>query len=1175
MRRRIQQLAREKFERVRPFLSLSADRIEIELSEGKDYTGDFVITSVNHVPMRGMVYSSNPRMECLTPQFEGEEVRIRYQFHSYGLVEGDIQKGEFCIAVNQGEYNLSFVVSVSGLYADSSIGKIKNLNDFAKLAAESFEEAYRLFYSGHFRHILPEGGIREQLLYEGLRQGEPLGQKVEEFLTAIGKKPKTVLTLAGESAEFSGVESSRKETLTLHRNQGGYLEIRVSSDAAFLTPERRRLTDEDFVGSVLSLDYYIDSEKLHAGKNYGRLCLEIPGETLYFSVCVSGKARRGREEKARHREVREARAKLMELYLNYRLKRIVTGVWANRSIELLERLGALCPGEPLYGLMKAQALIMNRQRQEASWILEDFKREYKERTTPVYGYYLYLCTLMEREPSYVDKVTEEIEQIFRRHPDSSLLFWILLFVREEYYRDGAKRFRAIEQWMTESRSPYFYLEAYYLIWQEPSLLTRLDGFSAAVLHWAVKWNALTKDVALQAAELITEKKEFSRRFYRIAEACCEAAPGEETLSAICGYLIKNQRFDTEYHKWYALGVEQEIRITGLYEAYLMSLDGGTLHEVPKVIQMYFQYENRLPYRQKAALFVNIIAAKDRQPEVYQKYRRMIEQFFMEQLEAGHIDDNLAVIYDEMLGEGVLNEELAHSLAGVLFTHKLTCMEPWAAKLYVLERQRKKVQEYPIQNGTAYFMVDTNDYCLILEDCHGNRFCGSQSCHDEALFNPELYINSCLKLAGDELSYLLYALRGKVSAEDFSDEDFRYAAGVLRSDEVSGTYKAQLGDAVLRSCRKKRVEAAYLAGFDAGILDKRAKRFLMDYLAEQHLYEDAFRMAEECGYDYMESRTAAALCSYAVTEHGFEEDDFLLGFAETVFRKGKYNDVVLIYLCKYYNGATKTMAKLWQAAGAFELDTYDLEERVLTHMLYTTEYVPDISRIFDSYAAGGGEEELCLAYLSYFADAFLEKDMVVPGEVFSCIQDRYLAGGELNDACRIGLLKYLSGQQRLEQKQYEAADRLLERYTAQNIYFTFYGAFDKRLRRKYHLYDRFFVEYHAKPGSRVLIRYSMDGIRYREERMTEAYDGIFIREFILFFGETVQYYVIEEKDGAECITESAELANQNMEGAAGLGSYGRLNEMLVAKALGEQEALAEKMKDYDRVKRIAGQVFRLL
>lgn len=102
MRRRIQQLARGKFEHLKPSLSISVDKIDITAMEGNDISGDFVITSTNHVPMRGIVYSSNPRMECLTPQFEGEEIRIRYQFHSYGLIEGDIQKGEFCIVVETG-----------------------------------------------------------------------------------------------------------------------------------------------------------------------------------------------------------------------------------------------------------------------------------------------------------------------------------------------------------------------------------------------------------------------------------------------------------------------------------------------------------------------------------------------------------------------------------------------------------------------------------------------------------------------------------------------------------------------------------------------------------------------------------------------------------------------------------------------------------------------------------------------------------------------------------------------------------------------------------------------------------------------------------------------------------------------------------------------------------------
>ena len=112
LRRRIQRLAAGKFEQEQPVLSLSEEKIEIEVLEGQDYTGEFVIEVSNHVPVKGLIYSSNPYMECLTPEFEGEEVRIGFQFHSEGFRVGDIQKGEFCIICNQLEYSLSFVVSI-------------------------------------------------------------------------------------------------------------------------------------------------------------------------------------------------------------------------------------------------------------------------------------------------------------------------------------------------------------------------------------------------------------------------------------------------------------------------------------------------------------------------------------------------------------------------------------------------------------------------------------------------------------------------------------------------------------------------------------------------------------------------------------------------------------------------------------------------------------------------------------------------------------------------------------------------------------------------------------------------------------------------------------------------------------------------------------------------------
>ena len=287
MRKRIQQLARGKFQYARPLLSFSADKVDIEVTEGRDYTGDFIITSTNHVPFRGVVYTSDSRMECLTPQFEGEEVRIRYQFHSNGLIEGDIVKGDFFLICNQGEYNLSFVVSVSRLYADTSAGRIKNLNDFTGLAKSSAQEAYHLFYSGHFKNILKPSEVRERLLYDGEADGTASWQKVEEYLRGCRQKKPVAVTLLADHASFEQVAGDRRESLKLHRDEWGYLSISIESDAPFLLPEKSQLTDEDFIGSTLEVPYYVKKAAMHAGKNFGRLSIVLPEQTLTFEVCAT------------------------------------------------------------------------------------------------------------------------------------------------------------------------------------------------------------------------------------------------------------------------------------------------------------------------------------------------------------------------------------------------------------------------------------------------------------------------------------------------------------------------------------------------------------------------------------------------------------------------------------------------------------------------------------------------------------------------------------------------------------------------------------------------------------------------------------------------------------------------------------------------------------------------
>ena len=596
MRKRIQQLANGKFDNNGPKLSLSTEKIELEVLEGKDETGSFVITSTNQVKMRGIIYSSNPRMECLTPQFEG-------------LIEGDIQKGEFFIVCNQGEYNLSFVVSISRLYADSSFGKIKNLDDFCRLAKENYDEAYRLFYSSNFKNLIRED--KDRILYEGLRMQPQSALVVETFLIASHHKKKVEVAFEETEKSFYGVQEQQKEQLEIQKPQWGAVRIHVSSDADFLIPGKQIITENDFIGSTCFYEYYIDADAMHAGKNFGRLCFELPDQSFLYTVTASCKEREEEREISEHREAGQARTELMQLYIDYRLKRIVTGVWAKSSVELLDHLAILEPEEPMHRLMKAQALLINRQKQEASWILTDYKRECLDRTTPVWGYYLYLCTLMEREESYVDRLTEEIEQIFHHYPDDSMLFWILLFVKDEFYRNSSRRFKAIEQWIGRGcHSPYLYLEAYYLIWQDPYLLSGLNDFTLKILGWAAKQDAISKDIALQVRNLLPEQREYQKKWYPVLEKCYEADPSEEMVAAICTYLIRGQQFAPKYHVWYERGIDSEIRITNLYEAFLISMDPNEVTAIPKMIQLYFQYNSGLSYRYMAVLYVNIIAAKE-------------------------------------------------------------------------------------------------------------------------------------------------------------------------------------------------------------------------------------------------------------------------------------------------------------------------------------------------------------------------------------------------------------------------------------------------------------------------------------------------------------------------------------------------------------------------------------
>ena len=67
-----------------------------------------------------------------------------------------------------------------------------------------------------------------------------------------------------------------------------------------------------------------------------------------------------------------------------------------------------------------------------------------------------------------------------------------------------------------------------------------------------------------------------------------------------------------------------------------------------------------------------------------------------------------------------------------------------------------------------------------------------------------------------------------------------------------------------------------------MLSAAARRMLMQYLTEEHLYETAYRMAEECGYEHMDTAACVSLCSYAIHTAGLRKMISFLGLQSMYF-----------------------------------------------------------------------------------------------------------------------------------------------------------------------------------------------------------------------------------------------------------------------------------------------------
>lgn len=1165
-------------------LDFSCPQVTLSLQADTACEGSFFVYGPEGLLTEGHVTASDLRMECVTGHFAGREDEISYRFDAAGMEAGEEVGGFFYIVSNRGEYYLPFQVTVLQNEIGSSLGEIRNLFHFTNLARSNWEEAVALFYSPEFKRVFSGHDRQYYAVYKGLSSVPGNEHNVEEFLLEIHKK-KPVEYLPEESEvriEDPGPEA--QYAFVIHKNGWGYTHLQIRAEGEFLKLPEMTLGDDAFSDNFYRFSYQIEQEKLHSGYNYGAILFEQENGKIRVPVTVVQRAAGGRLL-GLQREKKQLTVQLMEYYQAYRFKKIGATTWLAETNKLLSRMEQLDDEDVAAKLFRGQMLLSQERTNEAKWQIEKQRERVnvlREESPALWCYYLYLTTLINEDDSYADEVAQTVLRVYEHRRGDWRIAWLLLYLSEEYTESPSRRWLLLEEVFSHHcTSPILYMEAWNILCMNPAMLRKLDLFEEQVLTYAVKHDLMQEEILLQVVYLAGQRRGYSERLFRILKGCYAQIPHKEVLHEICALLIKGNRSGADCFYWYQAGVEENLRITRLYEYYMMSLPGDFDGELPRMVLMYFAYRSDLHYELTAYLYAYVHRHREELEEIYVNYMAPMEHFVLEQIRRGRINRDLAYLYSHILTPSMIDEESARMLVSLLFMREVRVEQPGIREVLLAYPCRADIKIFPLTEGRVFVPVYENGCKILLGDGQGNRFTVSAPCQEEALLSPAKLSDMIAPYVRNHLGYGVYVCYEKQNTFVVQEDSVDLFVLLSRSERIEEEERRKIRCMVVEFYYEQdrmRELDEYLLSLHPEDVSCGDRGEIVRCMVNRGMYEEAYEWVLRFGPYAIDVKTLLKLGSRFLDLTETEGDPFLVSLLAYVVKKGKYNDNVLQHLVQWFSGTIKEMRDVWQIAESFGTDTYKLCERMLTQMLYTGAYVEEKLDILRSYSRNGGSEKIRAAFVSACCYDYAVNGESTDPYIFESVRQLYREEAPLHQVCKIAYLSYMADKERPEEIRKICA-AFLETLLAERIVLPFYRHYFGCVPQLSIYLDKTMVEYRTKPGARVMIHYLIqdegsEEQEYTHEEMQDMFGGICVKEFILFFGEKLQYYITEESDTGEQITQSDSISKSDAGQEDPEGRFQILNDLMIGKTLHDYDTVSDLLLEYFKQDHMVEQIFSL-
>ena len=1168
------------------FDNTTLNEIDKSLIPDELYEETFQIVNTGGGKLKGILYSSSRHVKIKTKVFSGDKSVIRYVIDTCCLKEGMEINGEISIVSNGGELFVPFHIKIEEKHIYTYSGELKNMFHFTDYVQKDYDRALNLFVSDWFEEFIEKDGILKTR-YEALCPGTDKSIALDEFLIAAGKKKAINIEVKQKELFYENLQKDYEDHIVLQKDNWGYVRAEVKSEGTFLQLEKKKITGDDFTGNICEIPYIIKIAGLREGYNHGVILIKSLRDEIKIPVRVYKYTKNTPVSKSSYLAWKKCLVKLYRDYLNFRMKLLTLQEWAEDSLKLLAEMKKIKEEDLFLQLVRAQIMTAQRKETEAKLILEDAAKKLEEmyvKNIENQCFYLYVQAVRERREECTKKALEQIRSYYENGYEDWKLLWLIMYLDENYDRnESLKTIRIKEQYNNGMRSPLMYCETLLVLNNTPSLLRVLNEFEKSVILFGMKNRYVSEKLKKRILDLCGMEKGFDRDIFRILAEMYKTSKTVVLLYEIVGMLIKGGQTNQKYFFWYNRAVELGLKITGLYEYYMYSISFDFKERIPDVILMYFVYNLTLNGERLDFLYQKVIEYKKEAPNIYQLYARTIEKYVGECILKGRINNKLATVYHEVLKKIVPTPEMAKRLPDILNTCMIFCDNPNIREVIVIHKELKKEQHVPLIGRRAYVRIYSEDAAVVFADINGNRYMQTVKYQMKKLLSQEEILKICYEIEPDNLGLLVY----------FNDRYFRYrkykekAVQVMEklvvTRDIRDEYRQFLEEQILQYYSDNSgIEefAGYLDRMQTEKLSTALKIKIIQMSAASGLYEKSFGLMSKYGSEFILPELVLKCVNQMLLQADGEENEDFIYFSFDAFQRGKYNENTLNYLNRYYYGSTKEMYKIWQAGKSFECESRELEEKIIVQMLFTGKYESCIGSIFESYIKKGADPKVKWAYFIKRSYDYFVKQEQVEESLFQYMERELLNEEDAHYLCGLAWLKYQSEKEELKEYQICLCRKILYEMCARRKKYEFYKKFIKYFQLPHSVENKTILEYRTNPAYTVYVHYRTDDGEYKTEKMLNSCHGIFTCEFLLFYGESITYYITEEQQGEEsdgCLkqTENRILKQDSLDMEQNHSPYGILNHIVICSEKQKEEDFISFARDYYVKKKLNESIFTVM